>query len=380
MKVILIGNEYIYQLLYHYDEDFGKLFKIKVDFDTEMERNHDNILRLASFIAGYCNKENLKHFDRSGVARVVEYSSRLAEHKYKLVTRFSEIAELITEASTWADIDGSRLVKRTHVEKAIYHKKYRSDKYDKRIQELLQDGSIMIDTEGQVVGQINGLSILDTGDYRFGKPSRITAATYMGEKGIVNIEREIELSGKLHSKGVLILSGYIGQKYAQEMPLTLTASITFEQTYGGIEGDSASCAELYAILSSLAEVPIKQGIAVTGSVNQKGEVQPIGGVNDKIEGFFELCRYRGLTGEHGVIIPHQNVRNLMLSDDVVQAVKEGKFHIYAIKTIDEGIFILTGIKAGERNSKGKYPKGSVNYLVDEKLRSFARLASSSGKK
>jgi lon-related putative ATP-dependent protease len=380
LKVILIGNEYIYQLLYHYDEDFGKLFKIKVDFDTEMERNHDNILRLASFIAGYCNKENLKHFDRSGVARVVEYSSRLAEHKYKLVTRFSEIAELITEASTWADIDGSRLVKRAHVEKAIYHKKYRSDKYDKRIQELLQDGTIMIDTEGQVVGQINGLSILDTGDYRFGKPSRITAATYMGEKGIVNIEREIELSGKLHSKGVLILSGYIGQKYAQEMPLTLTASITFEQTYGGIEGDSASCAELYAILSSLAEVPIKQGIAVTGSVNQKGEVQPIGGVNDKIEGFFELCRYRGLTGEHGVIIPHQNVRNLMLSDDVVQAVKEGKFHIYAIKTIDEGIFILTGIKAGERNSKGKYPKGSVNYLVDEKLRSFARLASSSGKK
>jgi len=380
LKVILIGNEYIYQLLYHYDEDFRKLFKIKVDFDTEMERNEGNILRLAGFIAGYCNRENLKHLDRSGVARIVEYCSRLAEDKYKLVTRFSEIAEVLTEASAWADIEGSKLVKRSHIEKAIYHKKYRSDKYDKKIQELLQEGTIMIDTEGEVVGQINGLSIIDIGDYRFGKPSRITAATYMGEKGIVNIEREIELSGKLHSKGVLILGGYIGQKYAQDMPLTLTASITFEQTYGGIEGDSASCAELFAILSSLAEVPIKQGIAVTGSVNQKGEVQPIGGVNDKIEGYFELCKYRGLTGEHGVIIPYQNVRNLMLRDDVVQAVKEGKFHIYPIKTIDEGIFILTGIKAGERNSKGKYPKGSLNYLVDEKLRSFAKMASSTGEK
>ncbi len=380
LKVILVGNEYIYQLLYHYDEDFKKLFKIKVDFDTVMDRNKQNVQKLAVFIAGFCSREKTIHFDRSGVARVVEYSSRLAEHKYKLVTRFSEIAEILAEACTWANFEGSSVVSRAHVEKAIMKKKYRSDKYDRKIQELLQDGTIIIDTDGDVIGQINGLSVLDTGDYSFGKPSRITAATYIGEKGIVNIEREIELSGKLHSKGVLILGGYIGHKYAQEVPLTLTASLTFEQTYGGIEGDSASCAELYAILSSLSGVPIKQGIAVTGSVNQKGEVQPIGGVNDKIEGYFELCKYRGLTGQHGVLIPVQNIRNLVLTDEVIEAVKEGKFHIYAVKTIDEGIEILTGMKAGARKNDGKYPQGTINCLVDRKLRKFARMAMSFGKK
>lgn len=374
IKVILVGSEYLYQALYEYDEDFKKLFKVKVDFDAEMERTKENTKKLARFINSFCSRENALHFDKSGVAKVVEYSSRLVEDQTKLSTRFNDIVEILSESCAWADIDGSSLVSSEHVKKAITEKIYRSNKYDKKILESLEDGTIILDTDGEVVGQINGLTILDMGDYSFGKPSRITANTFMGESGIVNIEREVEMSGTSHSKGVFILSGYIGQKFAQEIPLTLTASLCFEQLYGGVDGDSASSAELYAVLSSLADVPIKQYIAVTGSVNQKGEIQPIGGANEKIEGFFELCKLRGLNGKHGVIIPYQNIKNLTLNDDVVEAVKEEKFSIYAVKTIDEGIEILTGIKAGEKKKDGSYPAGTINYLVYEKLKKYAQTA------
>jgi len=372
IKVVLVGNEYLYQLLYEFDEDFRKLFKIKVDFDDEMERTKENIHKLARFICSFCQKEGIPHFHRTGVAEVVEYGSRLVEDQQKLTTRFIDIVELLSEASTWAKIEGSGLVTGEHVKKAIREKTYRSNKNDNKLLQLIKDGTLMIDTEGAVVGQVNGLSILDMGDYYFGKPTRITAATFIGESGIVNIEREVHMSGTSHSKGVLILSGYIGQKYAQEIPLALSASLCFEQLYGGIDGDSASSAELYAILSSLADVPVKQGIAVTGSVNQKGEIQPIGGATRKIEGFFELCKARGFTGEQGVIIPYQNIRNLVLNYEVIEAVKEGKFHIYAVRNIDEGIEILTGVKAGKKKKDGTYPKGTINYLVYEKLKKFAR--------
>jgi lon-related putative ATP-dependent protease len=379
VKVIIVGSEYLYQLLYEYDEDFKKLFKVKVDFDDEMERNQENVMKLAQFISSFCRRENTLHFDRTGVARVVDYSSWLVEDQSKLSTRFNDIVEILCESCVWAEIEGSSLVNAGHVKKAIAEKANRSNRYDKKILESLQDGTIMIDTDGEVVGQINGLTILDIGDYSFGKPSRITANTYIGERGIVNIEREVEMSGTSHSKGVLILAGYIGQKYAQEMPLSLSASLCFEQLYGGVDGDSASSAELYAILSSLSEVPINQSIAVTGSVNQKGEIQPIGGATSKIEGFFELCKVRGLTGKQGVIIPHQNVKNLVLNDEVIEAVKNGMFHIYPVKTIDEGIEILTGVESGQKNADGYYKTGTINWLVYEKLRKYALTVANFGK-
>ncbi|AEY64776.1 ATP-binding protein [Clostridium sp. BNL1100] len=380
LKVILVGSTTIYELLYEYEEDFRKLFKVKVDFDEEMERNDENILKLAQFISGFCKKENTLHFDKSGVAKVVEYASGLVEDKNKLSTRFNEIVEILCESCMWAEDDGAKLVKAKHVQQAISEKAYRCDRLDKKLLEMLNEGTIMVDTEGSEIGQINGLTVMDMGDYSFGKPSRITASTYIGESGIVNVEREVDLSGTSHSKGVLILSGYIGQKYAQEFPLSLTASLCFEQMYGGVDGDSASSAELYAILSSLAEVPIKQSIAVTGSVNQKGEIQPVGGVRYKIEGFFELCKLRGLTGEQGVIIPCQNVKNLVLKDEVIDAVKKKLFHIYPVETIDQGIEILTGKKAGEKGKNGEYKSDTINYLVNEKLRRFAATVSSSGGK
>ncbi len=379
VKIILVGSESLYQALYDYDEDFKKLFKVKVDFDDVMDRSDENIDMLAQFIAGFCEREKLLHFDRTGVAKVVEYCSLMVEDQLKLTTRLNDIIEILCESSAWASLENSKFVTSEHVKKAYQEKVYRSNRYDKRLLEMVKDGTILIDTSGEVVGQINGLSIIDVGDYYFGKPSRITANTYIGERGIVNIEREVEMSGTSHSKGVLILSAYIGEKYAQDMPLSLTASLCFEQLYSGIDGDSASSAELYAILSSLAEVPINQGIAVTGSVNQKGEIQPIGGATSKIEGFFEICKARGLTGKQGVIIPYQNVRNLVLNDEIIEAVKNNEFHIYPVKYIDEGIEILTGISAGKKNSKGEYPKGSINYMVYEKLRKYAFKATNFGK-
>ncbi|NLL96601.1 MAG: AAA family ATPase, partial [Clostridiaceae bacterium] len=371
VKIIFVGSSEIYHLLYNYDRDFKKHFKIKADFDDHMDRTDENTQRLAQYIGAYCNKEGIKHFDKSGVAEVVNYSSWLVQDQNKLTTRFSEIVNILGEAGTWAKIEGSRLVSERHVKKAIAEKKKRSNKYDMELLELIREGTLLIDTDGYMVGQINGLAVINLGDYAFGKPNRITAATYMGRTGILDIEREVETGGTTHSKGVLILSGYIGKKYAQEIPLSLAASICFEQLYSGIEGDSASATELFAILSSLSDLPIYQGIAVTGSVNQMGYIQPIGGATFKIEGFFEICKINGLNGKQGVIIPHQNVKNLVLSDEVVHAVEKGLFHIYPIKTVDEGIEILTGVPAGERLPDGTYPVGTVNDRVYKKLRYFA---------
>lgn len=371
VKVILVGSSELYHLLYNYDRDFKKYFKIKADFDDQMDWNEVNIAKLARYISAFCNKEGIPHFDRSGVAEVVNYCSWLVQDQSKLTTRFSEIVNVLGEAGTWARIQSSDLVTAQHVKRAISEKMKRSSKYDEQLLELVRKGTIMIDTDGWVVGQINGLAVIDMGDYTFGKPARITAATFMGKAGIVDIEREVETGGYTHSKGVLILSGYIGRKYAQDIPLSLTASICFEQNYSGIDGDSASSTELYAILSSLADLPINQGIAVTGSVNQLGIIQPIGGATFKIQSYFNICRIKGLTGEQGVIIPVQNVKNLMLNDDVVEAVKEGTFHIYPVSTVDEGIEILTGVPAGEKKSDGTYPEGTVNDRVYKKLRYFA---------
>jgi lon-related putative ATP-dependent protease len=380
IKVILVGSTSIYQLLYEYEEDFRKFFKVKADFDEEMDRSEENILKLASFISGFCKKEQTLHFDRTGVGKVVEYASWLVEDQQKLSTRFNDIVEILCESCMWAESDGAKFVKDKHVKQAIAEKSARCDRLDKKLLEMLNDGTLMVDTEGRYVGQINGLTVMDMGDYTFGKPARITVSTYIGESGIVNIEREVDMSGTSHSKGVLILSGYIGQKYAQDYPLSLSANLCFEQMYGGIDGDSASSAELYVILSSLSEVPIKQNIAVTGSVNQKGEIQPVGGVTHKIEGFFELCKTRGLTGEQGVIIPYQNTRNLVLNDDIVNAVRKKQFHIYPVKTIDEGIEILTDMEAGEKGPDGKYKTATINYLVSQKLERYAATVMYSGKR
>lgn len=370
IKVIIIGNLELYQLLYHYDEDFGKLFKIKADFDIEMDFSKKNMERLASFIHTHCNEHHLNHFDRSAVARVIEFSIRLAGHQNKLSTRFNQLVEIIYEADTWAKMMGDHLVTEKHVRRAIEEREYRFNLYEEKIQESIEEGTILIDTEGAKVGQVNGLAVYNLGQYSFGKPSRITATTFMGQSGIVNIERESKMSGKIHNKGVYILGGYLGDTFAQEHPLSLTAHIAFEQSYGGVDGDSASSTELYAILSSLADIPIDQGIAVTGSVNQKGEIQPIGGVNEKIEGFYHVCKSKGLTGKQGVLIPEQNVKNLMLKEEVVEAVQAGKFHIYAIKTIEEGIEILTGIPAGKKLADGTFESGTVYAKVAEQLKKY----------
>ena len=372
VKVVMIGDAYLYETAYAVDEDFKKIFKVKADFDTVMERRDETQLKYAAFIRKICSDEKLRPFDRSGAAAVIEYGVRLAGRQKKLSTEFHRITDILREASYWAGKDGSSQVTEKHVDQAITEKIYRKKMIEEKIQEMIDDGIILIDSEGARVGQVNGLSVYDLGEYAFGKPSRITAQTSMGKAGIINIEREADLSGRTHNKGVLILGGYLRGKYAQDKPLTLTTSICFEQSYGGIDGDSASSTEVYAILSSLAEAPIRQEVAVTGSVNQNGEIQPIGGVNQKIEGFFDVCKVRGLTGSQGVMIPHQNTGDLMLRKDVVEAVSQGKFHINPVQTIDQGIEILTGVPAGEKNPDGAYPEGTVNYRVNKKLLDLAR--------
>ena len=371
IKVLLIGPSNVYYQLLNFDEDFKKLFKVKVEFDEEAPRTDANMFKIAQFIHNFCEKEKAPHFNAGAVAEVIEYCSRSVENQNKLSTQLNDITELLGEACTWAKMDGAKTVTAAYVKKAVVERIERINKYDQRLVEMIQNGTIMIDTDGQKVGQINGLSIMSIGDYSFGKPAKITANTYVGKSGIVNVEREVELSGTSHSKGVMILAAYIGEKFAQERPLSLTASLCFEQMYNGVDGDSASSTELYAILSSLSDLPIKQNIAVTGSVNQKGEIQPIGGVTDKIEGFFSICKLRGLTGEQGVMIPYQNIKNLNLNDDVIKAVKDGMFHIYAINNIDEGIELLTGVPAGKKNKNGEYTVGTVNYLVNEKLKRYS---------
>lgn len=378
VKVILIGDLYTYQLLYHFDDDFKKLFKIRADFDVEMDRNEENIRKIGSFVAYQCKDQNLKPFDKSALAAIIEYSSRLAAHQNKLTARFNELVEIIYEADQWASINNKPVVTEKEVKLAIEKKNFRNNIYEEKIIEAIKNGTIIIDTKGEKIGEINGLSVINVGQYVFGRPSKITVNTFAGKEGIINIEREVNQSGSIHDKGVLILGGYLGEKYAKDFPLTLTASITFEQSYSEIDGDSASSTELYALLSSLAEKPIKQSIAVTGSVNQKGLIQPIGGVNEKIEGFFKICKLKGLTGEEGVIIPYQNIENLMLDDEVIEAVEKGLFKIYAVKTIDEGIEILTGVKAGKLDENGEYEKGSINYLVQEKLRYYSELSKNYG--
>jgi lon-related putative ATP-dependent protease len=371
VKVILIGRPDIYQLMLTYDENFNELFKVKADFDTRMERNEENIREYASFVSTLCKLENLKHLDSSAIARLVEHGSRLVEDQNKLSTHFGEISDVIREASYYASLDDAPNVMDTHIRQAIDERFYRSSMIRERIQEMIEQDVIKIDVGGVQVGQVNGLSVIQMGDIAFGQPNRITASIGMGREGIIDIEREAKLGGPIHTKGVMILSGYLLSKYAQDKPLSLSAHLVFEQSYSGVEGDSASSSELYAILSALSGVPIRQSIAVTGSVNQMGEVQAIGGVNEKIEGFFEICQSRGLTGEQGVVIPQSNVTNLMLKDEVVQAVQDGKFHIWPVKTIDEGIEILTGVPAGEKLEDGGYPEGSVNALTDQCLFSLA---------
>ncbi len=370
VKVILIGSPYLYNMIFNYDEDFRKLFKVYADFDTEMANNAANIGKLAGFVASTVQREKLKHFERAAVGKVAEYATRLSGSQQKLTTRFSEIVELLCESDAWASVDGADLVRVAHVRRAIDEKRQRYNKYEEKLQEMFADGKLLIDTDGAKVGQVNGLAVLSVGEYMFGKPSRITANTYLGKSGVVNIERETRMSGTSHSKGVMILAGYLGQQYAQERPLTLTASLTFEQLYDGVDGDSASSTELYAILSSLAGAPIRQYIAVTGSVNQKGEVQPIGGATEKIEGFFAVCKAKGLTGGQGVMIPHQNVSNLTLDDEVVEAVKAGQFHIWPVATIDQGIEILTGLPAGEKGADGNFPAGTIHHLVSRRLEEY----------
>ncbi|MCT4604764.1 MAG: AAA family ATPase [Marinisporobacter sp.] len=360
IKVILIGDPYTYAMLHAYDDDFKKLFKIMADFDIEMNRNKENIYKMARFIATHCEKEGLLHFDKGAVGRIIEYSSRLADHQDKLSSRFNQVVEIVYEADRFAKMMGSLIVKVEHIEQAIKDKKYRNNKYEEKILEMFEEGSLLLDVEGEKIGEINGLAVTGNGEYSFGKPSKITVATFRGKSGIVNIEREVRKSGSIHDKGVLILNGYMGEKFAQERPLSLSASIVFEQLYSGVDGDSASSTELYALLSSLSKIPIKQYIAVTGSVNQRGQIQPIGGVNEKIEGFFKVCTIKGLTGKQGVMIPHQNVKNLMLSDEVIQAVKNEMFHIYAVKTVEEGIEVLT-----DKASKDVYE------LVSKKLEEFS---------
>ena len=371
VKIVLIGDGYLYQLLSFYDEEFWEIFKVKADFDFQVKRTKKNMRAFAAFISGCCAACELRHFDPTGVARVIEYSSRVVSDQEKMTTRFAWIKELVEEAEYWAGQEGASLVSSNHVEKAVEERRFRHNLPDERIKEMIDRGTIMIDTTGEEEGQVNGLAIYSLGDVMFGKPSRITCQTFLGRGGVINIEREAQLSGRIHDKGVLILSGYLGWKYAQESPLSLSASLCFEQSYEGIDGDSASSTELYALLSSLSGAPIKQNIAVTGSVNQKGEIQPIGGANQKIEGFFQVCKARGLTGAQGVMIPGRNLSNLMLRQEVVDAVKQGKFHLYAVDTIDQGIEVLTEVQAGKQRKNGKYPEGSINYLVDKRLKDMA---------
>ena len=369
-KVIMIGDPYLYRSLAAVDPDFRETFKVKADFNFEVDRTQENLTAFACFISDYCNREGLRHFDSEAVARVIEQGARQVEDQNKLSTRFSDMVDLLIESNYWAEKDLADLVTGKHVERAITEKTFRLNLIEKHLQELIAEGTVLVDVDGSAVGQVNGLAVYQMGDFSFGKPSRITAKTFMGRGGIINIERESKLSGRSHDKGVLILGGYLGSKYAQQNPLSVSSTVCFEQSYDGVDGDSASSTELYAILSSLAEVPIQQGVAVTGSVNQNGEVQAIGGVNQKIEGHYDVCRVKGLSGKQGVMIPRANLRNLMLRPDVVEAARQGKFHIYAVSTIDEGIEVLTGLPAGQQDENGAYPEGSVNDRVLKKLQEY----------
>lgn len=360
MKLVIIGSPYIYELLYHYDEDFAKLFNIKADFGMEMERTPAHEQEMAQFLGSCCkNEPSIMPFTPEGVAKMVEYATELTGDQTKLSCQFGNLVSIIKEASFWAKEEGSPLVSGGHVDKALDQRDYRHNRIDDKIQEMIERGTIFVDTEGAQMGQVNGLAVLQMGNYAFGKPSRITASVFTGKGGIIDIEREAKLGGKTHTKGIMILKGFLGQRFAQKRPLSFAASLAFEQSYSMIDGDSASSTELYAILSALSGLPIQQGLAVTGSVNQKGEVQPIGGVNQKIEGFYRVCKAKGITGEQGVLIPAANIENLMLNREVVEAVDAGQFHIYPITSIEEGIERLTGTEAGIADEEGDYAPETV---------------------
>ena len=369
LKVIVTGDESVYRLLTASDnEDFRDLFKVKAEFDYRVDLNEENMMAYCKFICRTCEEENLLPFETGGAARVLEFGARQVSDQNKLSTRFGQIKDLLIEADYWARKDDSQMVQDHHVQQAVNQKIYRLNLVEERLQEMITDGSLLLDVTGEKIGQINGLAVYDLGDFSFGRPTRITAQTFAGREGFINIEREASMSGRTHDKGVLILSGYLGAKFGHDRPLTLSASLCFEQSYEGVDGDSASSTEIYAIASSLSGLPLRQDIAVTGSVNQRGEIQPIGGVNQKVEGMFDVCRaVTGLTGDQGVVIPHQNVKNLMLRDDVVEAIREGMFHVYAVKTIDEGLEILTGKTAGEADAPGDFPEDTVNYLIAKRL-------------
>ena len=367
VKVILTGIPNLYYMLYNLDDEYRELFKVKADFDSRMARTPETMVKYAAFIASCQKDDSLLPFDNEGVAKVVEYGSRLAAHQDKLSTRFSEVADLLRESDYWAKKEGSSLVGAKHVVKALDERIYRVNRIEETLQEMMVEDTLIVNTSGEKVGQVNGLAVLDLGDYSFGKPSRISAKTYVGKAGVVNIERETKMSGRIHEKAIMIITSYLGSKYAMKKPISLSASITFEQLYEMIEGDSATCAEFYALLSSISGVPLKQSFALTGSMDQNGDVQPIGGVNEKIEGFYHLCKIRGLDGSHGVIIPRRNIKHLMLKQEVIDAVKDGKFSIYAIDRVEEGLELLSGMPAGELKDDGAYPEGSVNYLVMKRL-------------
>jgi len=379
VKVVVLGSSYLYTLLKHYDEDVPKIFKVRADYASSMDIDDDAVYQVARLIKRVVDRDKLRPFDGGGVASIIEEAVRWAGRQEKISTAFPAMSDLLSEANYFAGLDNSKVVKNEHVKRAIEAKVYRSNQVEERIQEMIDRGSLFVDTDGEVVGQVNGLAVYSLGDYMFGKPARITAVTSLGKEGIINIEREADMSGPTHNKGMFILSGFLRNRFAQDKPLSLAASIAFEQSYGGIDGDSASSTELYALLSSLSGVPLRQYVAVTGSVNQYGEVQPIGGVNQKIEGFYLCCKNAGLTGRQGVMIPHANVRDLMLRDEVIEAVDKGQFHVWAVKTIDEGIEILTGIKAGARKKDGMYPAKTINWMVDNKLRSLAESLAAFGK-
>jgi lon-related putative ATP-dependent protease len=371
VKVILIGNPLLYRQLYSLDPDFSELFKVKADFDTTIDRTAENMRTYAAFVCALCRKEALKHLDTTALDKLIEYSARMAGHQDKLSSRFGDVADILREASYYATEDDAAFVTADHIRRAVEERLYRSNLIEEKLREMIARGAILIDTERDVIGQVNGLSVMGLGDVAFGSPTRVTASIGLGRAGLVDIQREAKLGGPIHTKGVMILGGYLADKFAQDKPLSLSARLVFEQSYGMVEGDSASSTELYAILSALSGLPLTQRIAVTGSVNQKGEVQAIGGVNEKIEGFYEVCRLHGLTGHQGVMIPASNVQNLMLKEAVVDAVQTGQFHLYAVATIDDGIELLTGVPAGERTADGDFETDTVNHRVDQRLRTLA---------
>ena len=370
VKVVLIGSPLIYQLLHQLDPDFQELFKVKADFDVEMDRNNDNMRSFVSFLACTVEREQLPHLDAGGAAKMLEHATRTAEHKDKLSTRFGEVSDLLREAAYWcARRDGGE-ISGDDVQRAIDEKIYRSSMIKEKIVELIERGTLLIATDASAAGQVNGLSVMQLGDFTFGRPNRITATVAAGRDGIIDIERESKLGGPIHNKGVLILSGFLSRVFARHSALSMSARLVFEQSYGGVEGDSASSAELYALLSSLAKAPAFQGVAVTGSVNQNGDIQAIGGVNEKIEGFFDVCSVKGLTGSQGVIIPQSNVQNLVLREDVVDAIEQRRFHIWPVQRIEEGIEILTGTPAGEPDESGAFAANTIFYSVQETLNEF----------